>query len=106
MAITKELIREKWGKEFKPVEEVKPLLPPGEFIPSVNKEEAAMMCEEARKAVEEGMARGKKLMDDLFYKMSMSHKNPYVGVKPLPKKIETAHQKANYLKNMVGIQWN
>ena len=41
-------------------------------------------------------------MDELYYKLSMCHKNPYEAVKPvpkpIPKKIETVHQKTKYLQ--------
>lgn len=46
-------------------------------------------------------------MKELFYKLEMSHKNPYEGVKPIPvKKVETVYEKARYLQNMVGITHN
>jgi len=47
-------------------------------------------------------------MEELYYRLSMSHKNPYEGikpepVKPVPKKLETVYQKTKYLQETVGM---
>ena len=49
-------------------------------------------------------------MNEVFYKLEMNNKNPYEAVKPLPKpvpkKVETVYQKAKYIQQIVGIEYN
>lgn len=65
--------------------------------------------ETAKAAYEQGMNRSKNLMDELFYKMSMSHKNPFENMKPAPKpikKVETVYQKTKYMQETLGLEYN
>ena len=66
-----------------------------------------MLIQAAKDSYEQGLNRSKKLMDDLYYKLSISHKNPYQIAKPAPiappKKVETVYQKAHALCGIVGI---
>lgn len=62
---------------------------------------------EAKEAYNQGMQRAEKYMQDMFYKMEMSHKNPYNNVKPaLPVKVETIHEKAKYLQDLSDLSYN
>jgi hypothetical protein len=45
-------------------------------------------------------------MKDLFYKLEMSHKNPYEVMKPVSQKVESPAEKAQYLSELVGISYN
>ena len=50
-------------------------------------------------------------MDELYYRLSMSHKNPYEAVKaepvkPVPKRLETVYQKTKYLQEIMGVEYN
>ncbi len=45
------------------------------------------IIEAAREAYENGIVRSQKMMTDLFYKLEMSHKNPYILKKPIEEKI-------------------
>ena len=68
-----------------------------------------MMMQAAKESYDQGLARSKKLMDDLYYKLSISHKNPYQIAKPQPiplQKVETIYQKAHNLTGIVGISHN
>ena len=71
-----------------------------------------MLIEAAKESYEQGLNRSKKLMEELYYKLSMSHKNPYEMGRPVapvpvpPKKVETVYQKATNLREIVGISQN
>jgi hypothetical protein len=106
-AITKGMLLERFKKELVVPAEQPVGMPVGHYVPSISREEAKLLCEAAKDAYEQGLARSKGLMDDLFYKLSVSHKNPYEGIKPAPVvKVETVGQKATYLQNIVGLSYN
>lgn len=52
------------------------------------------------------MERSQKLMEDIFFKMEMSHRNPYEIAKPALEKIETVYEKAKYLQDLMGMSYN
>ena len=74
MAIKKDELIEKFRKDL-------PILPPGHYVPSINEADAKKICEAAKESYEQGLERSKKLMEELYYRLSMSHKNPYEGIK-------------------------
>ena len=71
-------------------------------MPSISHEEAKTIYVAAKEAMEQGMERSKRLMDDMFYKVSMSHKNPYLKDSPAPPRVDTIFEKTKYLYNIVG----
>lgn len=70
------------------------VIPAGNFIPSIQKEDALRILETAKQASENGLNRTKNLIEELFFKMEMSHNNPYDVVKPIPVKNQPPGLKA------------
>ena len=105
-AIKKDDLIAKFKKEIEPSN----VLPPGHYVPSINQHDAKLMVEAAKESYNQGMERSKKLMEEVFYKMEMSHKNPYEAAKPLPKpvpkRVETVYEKTKYLQDIVGNEYN
>lgn len=65
------------------------------------------MMNEAKEAYNQGMQRAEKYMQDMFYKMEMSHKNPYNNVKPAPPvKVESLMEKAKCLQDLFNLSYN
>lgn len=53
------------------------MIPAGHYVPSISKEEAERYINTAENYLKEGYERSRKALDDMFLKLSMSHKNPY-----------------------------
>lgn len=50
------------------------------------------------------MERAQKMIDDMFLKLEMSHKNPYELQKPIHVPAETMRDKMNHLINLFGLE--
>jgi hypothetical protein len=53
------------------------LIPAGHYVPSISKDEANRCLRTAENYLKESFERSQKALDDMFLKLSMSHKNPY-----------------------------
>ena len=60
------------------------LIPAGHYAPSIDKKDSERVINAAREAFKQGMDRSNKLMEELFFKLETSHKNPYEVAKPAP----------------------
>jgi len=58
-------------------------IPPTHYVPSINKEEAHEFIKEAQKSIEDGYERSKRILNDMFLKLELKHKNSYNNAKPL-----------------------
>ena len=58
-------------------------IPPTHYVPSINKEEANVFIREAQKSLEDGYERSKRILNDMFLKLELNHKNSYNNAKPL-----------------------
>lgn len=80
------------------------ILAPGHYVPSISKDEAKRYLETSKAMVKESMERAQKMVDDVFLKLEMSHKNPYELQKPIHVPVETLRDKMNHLMNLFGLE--
>ena len=102
-AVSREQLVKIFGSQGPRVPEGVAPIPPTHYVPSINKEEAMGFLREAQKSLDDGYDRGRRMLEDMFVKLELNHRNPYEHAKPL--KVETAEEKATNLSNLFGINY-